>query len=86
MFLFFGQSEPQRSYKHGSYSKKGVYWICFLLFQTNSGQFLATQEAPTGQLNAPFCPQRNTFHHGLQFKMDGRRRRVDFPDGIILTL
>ena len=25
MFLFFGQSEPQRSYKHGSYSKKGVY-------------------------------------------------------------
>ena len=25
MFLFFGQSEAQRSYKHGSYSKKGVY-------------------------------------------------------------
>ena len=29
MFLrcsyFYGQSEPQRSYKHGSYSNKGVY-------------------------------------------------------------
>ena len=25
MFLFFWQSEPQRSYKHGSYSKKSVY-------------------------------------------------------------
>ena len=25
MFLFFWQSEPQRSYKHGSYSNKGVY-------------------------------------------------------------
>ena len=24
MFLFFWQSEPQRSYKHGSYSKKSV--------------------------------------------------------------
>ena len=24
MFLFFGQSEPQRSYKHGSYSNKGA--------------------------------------------------------------
>ena len=25
MFLFFWQSEPQRSYKHGSYSEKSVY-------------------------------------------------------------
>ena len=25
MFLFFWQSEPQRSYKLGSYSKKSVY-------------------------------------------------------------
>ena len=24
MFLFFWKSEPQRSYKHGSYKKKGV--------------------------------------------------------------
>ena len=26
MFLNFGKSEPQRSYKHGSYKKKRVYW------------------------------------------------------------
>ena len=25
MFLNFGKSEPQRSYKHGSYEKKKVY-------------------------------------------------------------
>ena len=25
MFLNFGKSEPQRSYKHGSYKKKKVY-------------------------------------------------------------
>ena len=25
MFLYFGKSEPQRSYKHGSYKKKRVY-------------------------------------------------------------
>ena len=31
MFLFFWQSEPQRSYKHGSYSKKGVYCKNMLL-------------------------------------------------------
>ena len=24
MFLYFGKSEPQRSYKHGSYKKKRV--------------------------------------------------------------
>ena len=27
MFLFFWQSEPQRSYKHGYYSEKSVYTI-----------------------------------------------------------
>ena len=27
MFLYFGKSEPQRSYKHGSYKKKKVYLI-----------------------------------------------------------
>jgi len=25
MFLYLGKSEPQRSYKHGSYKKKRVY-------------------------------------------------------------
>ena len=25
MFLYIGKSEPQRSYKHGSYKKKRVY-------------------------------------------------------------
>ena len=26
LFLFFEESEPQRSYKHGSYSTNSVYW------------------------------------------------------------
>ena len=35
MFLYFGKSEPQRSYKHGSYKKKKVYSI-LAQQQTNS--------------------------------------------------
>ena len=31
MFLNFGKSEPQRSYKHGSYKKKKVYSFCKFL-------------------------------------------------------
>ena len=27
MFLYFGKSEPQRSYKHGSYKRKRVWSI-----------------------------------------------------------
>ena len=41
MFLFFWQSEPQRSYKHGSYSKKGVYLIIFLPFSLFTSLFQA---------------------------------------------
>ena len=28
MFLYFSKSEPQRSYKHGSYKKKESRWLC----------------------------------------------------------
>ena len=31
MFLYFSKSEPQRSYKHGSYKKKRVYSDNFFL-------------------------------------------------------
>ena len=35
MFLIFSNFEPQRSYKHGSYSRKSVYLFCsFLISRT----------------------------------------------------
>ena len=33
MFLYFGKSEPQRSYKHGSYKKKKCILEAFLSFK-----------------------------------------------------
>ena len=44
MFLYFGKSEPQRSYKHGSYKKKRVY-----------NKILGITNEKSGPMNN-FCP------------------------------
>ena len=38
MALYFGKSEPQRSYKHGSYKKKRVYCMMFVNFSKSEPQ------------------------------------------------
>ena len=39
MFLIFSNFEPQRSYKHGSYSRKSVYFTQWVVYSCSGNVF-----------------------------------------------